>query len=184
MIHYETQLIDMIKNDDYIVSILETVEKLNLNDAWVAAGLIRNKVWDVLHNMNTPINDIDVIYFDSSDTSWDTEKDLEKKLEILIPNQPWSVKNQARMHLKNGFDSFTSSFDGVAHFTEIPTAIAVKMSNSELEIMAPYGLEDLFRKIVKPTPYYQENSKLHSIYIERMQEKKWGEIWVDLSIEV
>ncbi|QNK89578.1 nucleotidyltransferase family protein [Sporosarcina sp. resist] len=184
MTNYETQLINIIKNDEYIISILKSVEKLNLNDAWVAAGLIRNKVWDVLHNINTPINDIDVIYFDNIDTSWETEKDLEKKLEILIPNQPWTVKNQARMHLKNGFDSYNSSFDGVAHFTEIPTAIAVKICNSELKIMAPYGLDDLFKKIVKPTPYYQNNSKLRSIYIERMQEKKWHEIWIDLSVEV
>lgn len=184
MTNYEAQLIDIIKNDDYIMSILKTVEKLNVNDAWVAAGLIRNKVWDVLHNIHTPINDIDVIYFDSTDISWKAEKVLEKNLEMLLPNQPWSVKNQARMHLKNGFAPYNSSFDGVAHFTEIPTAIAVKMCKHELEIMAPYGLEDLFEKIVKPTPYYQKNSKLHSIYVERMQEKKWGEIWGDLFIDV
>ncbi|MCM3782040.1 nucleotidyltransferase family protein [Neobacillus mesonae] len=183
MTNYEIKLIEIIKNDEYIMSILETVEKLKLNDAWVAAGLIRNKVWDVLHNINTSINDIDVIYFDTTDTSWETEKYIEKKLEILMPNQPWSVKNQARMHLKNGFELYTSSFDGVAHFTEIPTAIAVKMCNSELEIMAPYGLEDLFEKVVKPTPYYQNNSKLNSIYTERMQKKKWDEIWIDLSVE-
>lgn len=184
MTNYETQLIDIINRDKYIFSVLEAVEALNLNDAWVAAGILRNKVWDVLHNIHTPINDIDVIYFDSTDTSWETEKELEQKLETLIPNQPWSVKNQARMHLKNGFDPFQSSFDGVAHFTEIPTAIAAKKCNNEMIIMAPYGLEDLFRKKVKPTPYYQKNSQLHSIYIERMQEKKWNEIWVDLSIEV
>lgn len=87
------------------------------------------------------------------------------------------------MHLKNGFEPYNSTFDGVAHFTEIPTAIAVKMCNSELEIMAPYGLEDLFIKIVKPTPYYQNNNKLYSIYSERMREKKWDTIWTDLFIE-
>nr|WP_211171032.1 nucleotidyltransferase family protein [Bacillus sp. DNRA2] len=176
-------MIEIIKNDAYIISLLKAVEKLNLNDAWISAGLIRNKVWDVLHNIKTPINDIDVIYFDSTDTSWETEKDLEKNLEILVPNQPWSVKNQARMHLKNGFNPYNSSFDGVAHFTEIPTAIAVKMCNSELKIMAPYGVEDLFKKIVEPTPYFQNNSKSHSIYSKRMQEKKWDTIWIDLSIE-
>lgn len=60
-------------------------------------------------------------------------KRFRKKLEILIPNQPWSVKNQARMHLKNGFDSYNSSFDGVAHFTEIPTVIAVKYATVNLK---------------------------------------------------
>lgn len=183
MIKYENQLIEIIKTDDYIISLLKAVEKLNLNDAWISAGLIKNKVWDVLHNINTPINDIDVVYFDRSDTTWETEKELEKKLENIVPNQPWSVKNQARMHLKNGFEPYNSTFDGVAHFTEIPTAIAVKICNSELEIMAPYGLEDLFKKIVRPTPYYQNDNKLHSVYIERMREKKWGTIWTDLFIK-
>ena len=46
---------------------LRAVEKLRLEDTWISAGLIRNKVWDTLNNVTTPINDIDVIYFDSSD---------------------------------------------------------------------------------------------------------------------
>lgn len=183
MTNYENQLIEMIQNDDYLISLLKAVEQLNVNDAWISAGLIRNKVWDVLHNTHTPINDIDVIYFDRTDTTWETEKELEKTLDMIVPNQPWSVKNQARMHVKNGFEPYDSSFDGVAHFTEIPTAIAVKMNNGELEIMAPYGLKDLFEKVVKPTPYYQNNRRLRSIYSERMQEKKWDTIWTDLSIE-
>ena len=118
MTNYERQLIEMIKQDTYLVSILETVEKLKVNDTWVCAGLIRNKVWDSLHNSTTPINDIDVIYYDTSDISWEIEKQLETELEFLLPNQPWSVKNQARMHLKSGFDPFTSTYDGVAHFPE------------------------------------------------------------------
>lgn len=48
--------------------------------------------------------------------------------------------------------------------------------------MAPYGLEDLFEKVVKPTHYYR--NKLRTIYLKRMKEKKWNEIWNDLSIEV
>ncbi|MFJ7953478.1 nucleotidyltransferase family protein [Lysinibacillus sp. NPDC096418] len=180
---FEVQLMDIIKKDNYILSILEAVGKLNLNDAWVSAGLIRNKVWDVLHNCKTPINDIDVIYFDSTNTSWEAEKSLEQKLEALLPNQPWSVKNQARMHLKNGFPPYTSSYEGVAHFTEIPTAIAVRLQNNGLEVMAPYGLEDLFNKIVRPAPYFQKGNEFHLIYCKRMQEKAWDKTWEGLSIE-
>lgn len=165
------------------MSILKTLEKLKLNDAWIAAGLIRNKVWDFLHNKHTPINDIDVIFFDRNDTSLNTEKMLEKKLTTLMPEQPWSVKNQARMHLKNDFECFNSSYDGVAHFPETPTAIAVKLLNNELKIMAPYGLIDLFNKKVKPTPYFKSDCKLHAIYCDRMNKKRWPDIWTDLSIE-
>jgi len=182
--NYEKQLIEIIKQDTYINSILKVVENLNLNDAWVCAGLIRNKVWDILHSTTTPINDIDVIYFDASNTSWEMEKQLENELRILLPNHPWSVKNQARMHLKSGFNPFTSSYEGVAHFTETPTAIAVRLWNNELEIMAPYGIQDLFEMKVRPTPFYQKNSEFYSIYVERIKKKKWDEIWKSLSIEL
>ena len=180
----EDQLMEIVKNDNTIMSILEAVEKLNLQDAWVSAGLIRNKVWDDLHKINTPVNDIDVIYYDSTDTSWEKEKSLEQQLEALLPNQPWSVKNQARMHLKNGLAPYCSSYDGVAHFTEIPTAIAIRLQSNELEVMAPYGLEDLFNKIVRPTPHFQKGSEFHSIYSRRMKEKEWDKTWKDLSIEL
>ena len=53
---------------------LIAVEKLKLNDAWICAGALRNKVWDVLSNESTVVNDIDVIYFDSIDMSWGAEK--------------------------------------------------------------------------------------------------------------
>ncbi|AIM15579.1 MULTISPECIES: nucleotidyltransferase family protein [Neobacillus] len=181
---YEKQLIEIIKSDKYIMSILKVIEKLNLNDAWVCAGLIRNKVWDILHNTVTPLNDIDVIYFDASDTSWEMEKQLENELNVLLPNQPWTVKNQARMHLKSGFNPFSSTYDGVAHFPETPTAIAVRLCNKELEIMAPYGIQDLFEMKVRPTPFYKKDSEYYSIYVGRVKKKKWDEIWRSLSIEL
>lgn len=181
---YEKQLIEIVKHDVYITSTLKAVEKLNLNDAWVCAGLIRNKIWDISHNITTPLNDIDVIYFDTTDTSRKKEMQIEKELEVLFPNQPWSVKNQARMHLISGFSPFTSSYDGVAHFPETATAIAVRLCNQDLEIMAPYGMQDLFEMKVKPTPFYQKSSEFHSIYVERIKKKKWDEIWGKLSIKI
>ena len=183
MTDYQTKLIQIINDDPSILAILEAVEQLNLPDAWVSAGLIRNKVWDVLHGIHTPINDIDVVYYDPLDTTWETEEKLERQLEAILPNQPWSVKNQARMHVKNGLAPFQSSYDGVAHFPETPTAIAVRLHRHELEVMAPHGLGDLFNKIVKPTPYYQKGSPNYPIYRKRIQDKQWDLIWKDLTIE-
>lgn len=184
MTNYKEQLIKIIENDSRIISILKAVETLNLDDSWVCAGLIRNKVWDVLHDRTTPINDIDVIYFDPTDTSLEIEKQIEKELNTLLPGLPWSVKNQARMHYRSGFNPFTSSYDGVAHFPETPTAIAIRLINQELEVMAPYGLKDLFAMKVKPTPLFKKNSQLHPVYVRRIKEKKWKKVWSSLSIEL
>lgn len=182
--NWEEVLIEWIKDDPYIIEVLKAVESLQLPDCWVCAGLIRNKVWDVIHHMQTTVNDIDVIYFDSSDLSIKSEKNFESSLTYIMPHQPWSVKNQARMHTKNNLTPFSSSFDGVSYFPETPTAIAVKMANDQIEVMAPYGLHDLFNCIVKPTPPYQASSKLYTVYKKRMESKKWQTIWLNLHIEL
>lgn len=183
MSNYEKQLLEIINQDEFIIEVIGSVEQLQLNDAWICAGLIRNKVWDVLHKTTTVVNDIDVIYFDDTDTTWETEKQLEKKLMEILPTQLWSVKNQARMHLKSGFSPFKSSYDGVASFPETPTAVAIRKNGTNIEIMAPYGLEDLFEMRVRPTPLYFKDLARHSVYIDRMKQKKWQETWEQLSIE-
>ena len=180
---YELELTNMIKSDPYLMSILKTVQKLQLNDCWVAAGVIRNKVWDSFHHIQTEINDIDVIYFDALDCSIESEKAFEAKLQKMMPHQPWSVKNQARMHIKNKISPYTSSFDGVAHFPETPTAIAVRLNHKNLEIVAPYGLHDLFEGQVRPTPPFNQDSKLHTIYLDRIHSKNWGSVWDKLKFE-
>ncbi|WP_165445106.1 hypothetical protein [Gracilibacillus phocaeensis] len=41
MMKFEDRLISILQQDNYIMSILEAVEKLQLPDCWVAAGFIR-----------------------------------------------------------------------------------------------------------------------------------------------
>lgn len=179
----ELKLTSIIKSDHSLITILKAVQSLQLNDYWVAAGVIRNKVWDELHNIENTVNDIAVIYFDAFDLSIETEKALECKLRQIMPNQPWSVKNQARMHMKNNISPFESSFDGVAHFPETPTAVAVRLINNKIDILAPYGLHDLFEGLVRPTPPYNQNTHLHPVYTQRIHKKDWGSIWHKLIIE-
>lgn len=162
------------------MTILKTVESLELQDCWICAGVLRNKVWDVLHSIHTSVNDIDVIYFQENDVTTETEKKLETQLHTFIPNLPWSVKNQARMHLKNQLQPFSSSFDGISHFPETATAIGARLINNQIEIIAPYGLTDLFELKIAPTPKYLKTERLHPIYQQRVAMKKWKTIWTNL----
>lgn len=179
---YQLRLKQIIKDDPDMLLAMEAVEQLNLNDAWICAGFIRNKVWDRLHHLKTSLNDIDVIYFNEINKSTEKDQTLEKMLGELMPGQPWSVKNQARMHVVSGFPPFQSSKDGVSHFPETATAIAIRKVKQEIDIMAPYGLADLFEMKVKPTPYFQDN-KRHKIYIDRIKRKQWQKKWYKLKIE-
>ncbi len=63
----EKELIELIENDILMIDILKIVRGLEVNDCWVGAGFVRNKVWDEKHEMKrTELNDVDVIYFDKS----------------------------------------------------------------------------------------------------------------------
>nr|WP_299496973.1 nucleotidyltransferase family protein [uncultured Shewanella sp.] len=93
-------IVRLIKQDPMRVKALECVASLNLPQGFIAAGFVRNLVWDVLHqkNVSTPLNDIDVIYFDKAALNTDNDKMCEWKLHQLMPEINWQVKNQALMH--------------------------------------------------------------------------------------
>lgn len=180
---YEAPLKELISNDATLMAMLTAVESLHLNDSWICAGIIRSKVWDSIQQCTTRVQDIDVIYYDPTETSIEKEKMLEDRLKSLLPGFPWSVKNQARMHKKNNLPPFRSSYEGVALFPETPTAVAVRIQDGELFIMAPYGLNDLFEMIVRPTPNYQAQEPLSYVYKKRMLEKQWEKSWPTITIE-
>lgn len=179
----ESDLIALIESDTWMMTILRCVEQLQLPDCWVCAGFIRSKVWDHLHEYKdrTPLGDIDVIYFDKQCISEQLEKQYEQRLFQSIPKEPWSVKNQARMHVINDSEPYQSAVDGIAHFPEIPTAIGVRLTQGALEIVAPYGTHQLLSGIVAPTPYFDENTHLHDIYQKRIHNKQWQKVWPKLA---
>ncbi len=58
----------LIADDSWRMRVLETVRALELSDCWVGAGFVRAMVWDWLHGHaeSTPLDDVDVIFFDSA----------------------------------------------------------------------------------------------------------------------
>jgi len=176
----EKDIVDVIKEDEWMMDLLGTVKTLNLPDWWICAGFVRSKIWGVIHKFSTrtPLPDIDVIYFDSSNTDELEEKKIERKLKSLIPNIPWSVKNQARMHVLNNMAPYVSSVDGISKFPETVTALGVKLDEkSNVVLTAPWGIEDVVNLKVKPTPYYLETDERINIYENRVTKKDWKSIW-------
>lgn len=183
MFQTEKNIIELIENDPWMMDILKTVQKLELPDAWVCAGFIRSKIWDTLHDFSvrTKLNDIDVIYYDPSNIEEEQEKKYERILNGFDSTLPWSVKNQARMHVLNNFIPYTSSTDGIAHFPETVTALGVRLDEQQkLLLAAPYGVRDVLEMEVFPTPAFQESLK--QIYLDRVTRKNWPARWRKVKI--
>ncbi|MBS4174405.1 nucleotidyltransferase family protein [Bacillus sp. FJAT-49736] len=181
----EEDILQLVREDDWMMEILRTAKKLNLPDWWVCAGFVRSKIWDTLHgfDVRTPIPDIDVIYFDETNTDEAEEKRLEEKLKSLHPTLPWSVKNEARMHVKNNIPPYTSSIDAISKFPETATALGVKLDEQDnLILTAPCGIKDVLHMEVRPTPYFKETTERAAIYEERIVNKNWKSIWEKINI--
>ncbi|MGM0803885.1 MAG: nucleotidyltransferase family protein [Bacillota bacterium] len=179
-------IINLIKNDDWMMRVLRAAKTLELPDWWICAGFVRSKVWDTLHGFQerTGLADIDVVYFNPEDLKKESEKKYEEMLLGLIPNVPWSVKNEARMHLVNDdFEPYTSTEDAISKFPETVTALGVRLNEQgEVILTAPCGIEDVLSMEVRPTDSYRRTEDRRNKYKERVKKKNWEAVWYKVRV--
>lgn len=170
-------IVAFLLSDPRIVSLLRSVERLEIEDCWVGAGTIRNSIWDHLHGFcvePTPGSDVDVVYHDPNDISPDRDVAIESRLLNDLPSEPWSVCNQARMHSRNGDKPYRDTKDAIRHWPETATAIAARMNGDSVEVIAPYGIKDLLDMVVRASPAFAQKP---TVYRERIASKSWARRW-------
>ena len=167
----------IIAEDAIAMEQLRAVRTLGLPDWCIAAGFVRNRVWDHLHGIvpaRLPV-DIDVIYYDADDLSKEREGEYEAALDRLLPGLPWQVRNQARMHVWKGLPQHRDTADAMIHWLESVTGIGVRLEADDgLSVIAPLGTDDLLNLRCRPTPYGRTR---RSEYDERVAAKRWRELW-------
>ena len=150
--------------------------------AWIGAGFVRNAVWDHLSGQDTealPLADLDVVFHDSANATAEQDAAFEVALRIAAPDLPWSVRNQARMHERNGHRPYRDIADALAHWPETATAIAARLGQNGVEILAPFGVEDVLEMIIRPTPAFLTKQE---IPLARLESKGWRKRWAGLRI--
>lgn len=163
---------------------LGIVRSLALPDWAIGAGFIRAAVWDALSGFTaaSAVDDIDVLYFDPEELSAERDAMLETQLREIEPALPWSVRNQARMHVRNGDAPYRSTADALRFWLETPTCVAVRLdAQDRFEIIAPYGLDDLFAMAIRPTP---RGRVRRQEYVARLTGKRWLERWPKATAEL
>ncbi len=177
----ENDIVELIERDERMMAVLRAVEGLGLPDAWAGAGFVRNAVWDRLDGLEAAADvDVDVVYFDGVDRSAERDVRLEARLGVASPGVRWSVKNQARMHERNGDPAYRDTADAIAHWPERCTAVAARSVGGRVELLAPVGVADLLAGIVRPTPAFA--GKL-DVYRKRVAAKNWSARWPRLRFE-
>jgi len=168
-----------MKTNSKLMRDLELVRDLELPEWYIAAGYVRNFVWDHLHEYSDPtrLNDVDIVYFDPSDVSIAKESSCDELLNSQVSEYNWSVKNQARMHLRNGAIPYKSVSDAMKRWPETATAVGISLdSHNHVTVIAPHGLNDLFDLIIRRSPYFKDKENFY----DRVHSKKWLELWPQL----
>lgn len=177
----EEDVLEIIRQDEWRMEVLRTVRPLQLPDWWLGAGFVRNAVWDALHGFErTPLNDIDLIYFDPAAEPVEDEKRIWQQLKDARPDIIWSATNVAHRHLKLNRPPFTSATDGLAHWVETATCVGVRLNDDDtLELTAPHGIDDLVQGIIRHNPLHPEDVE---VYHQRVRKKNWEQQWPRLQI--
>jgi hypothetical protein len=179
--HYQ-QIITWIKQDALRMRALRAARQLGLQDWCLAAGFVRNMVWDRLHGypQDTPLNDIDLIYFNAQHCDEKHDSHYQQHLSE-VTELPWSVKNQARMHHRHDHPPYQSSREAMSYWVENETAIGVTLSQEgDISVIAPLGTDSLFNLHISPNPRHGNPQVL----LQRAQSKAWLNQWPMLKMKI
>lgn len=183
----ESETIQLVENDEWMMSVLGEAQKLNLPNWMIGAGFIRNKVWDHLHDIKRNVadtSDIDLIYFDPVNVSRENDKNLSKKMNGVLDLE-WEIVNQAYTHeWHNRREPYRSSEEALSEWIETPTCVAVTLENGTPKIIAPHGIDDLVNLIIRPSPNATASGDVFAVFHNRITSKDWLKKWNKLKIVV
>lgn len=186
--HLAGQLVGLVRQGPALMAALQAVRALGLPSWAVGAGAVRNMVWDSLHGYSnaTLLHDVDVVYFDYDHTFRKAEQWAQHRLSQCLPHIQWDVTNQAAVHFwyaqafGQAVAPLTSLQEGISTWPEYATCVGVCFSaDDQLQVIAPYGLDDLFAMRVRWNPARVSAAA----YSERVLEKAFARRWPQVRVE-
>lgn len=187
-IHTQVKILESIVMSSKIIgTAIERARLLNFDHYYIGAGCIVQTVWNYLSNnpLEYGIKDIDFVYFDDKNLDFEAENIVISQVKELYSdlNIEVDVKNQARVHLwykshfGNDIEPYISLEAAINTWPTTATSIGVrKEKDGEFKVYAPFGLNDLFGKVVRANK---------AQITERVYENKvarWLDKWPDLKI--
>lgn len=162
----EDRFVEIVRGVPTTMQVLETVRALDLPDWMIFSGAVYQPVWNHLTGRapDYGIKDYDVAYHDDSDTSYEAEDVVIKRVAAAFEpplRDLVEVRNQARVHLwfekKFGADEpyppLEDSAAALKRFVATAFCVGVRLeADDRLRVWAPFGLEDLFALRLRPNP--------------------------------
>lgn len=176
------ELESRVADDQWMMQVLAAAEDMGLHDWWIGAGFLRNAVWDWMSGHQARHDsDVDLVYFDADNCRPEMDWRLEEEAKRRFPFANWEIRNQARMHEMDGASPYSSTQEGISHWVETATCIAVRREKDKLEFLFCYGVDDLFGMVARPIPGLSESGD-ERLFWSRFEKKKWLARWPQLIV--
>lgn len=150
----------MILANSLIGTVLPEIAQLNLPNWWLAGGAVRNTVWRSIfgEECGLIINDFDVAFFDAGGNR-SQEQAAKTTITAKYPDYLFDIKNQASFaRWRDGRRTYSSTEEGIKDWLHTATAVGVRVdAQGKWQFFTPYGLDDLFGGIIRPTPAHTHN---------------------------
>ncbi len=176
----------VLRAHPWIGALLAHWPALELPDAWLSGSALAQAWWNHRFGFEAThgIADLDLVYFDGADLSPVAEAAQASRIGACFAALPvrLDVKNQARVHhwyaqrFGRAIAPYRSARDAIATFPTTAAAIGVQASGARLRIVAPHGLDDLLRPVVRA------NRVLVSAALYRRKTERWRTLWPRLTI--
>jgi len=176
----------IIRADPGLMQLLHRLHDLRLPQWRLVSGCLYQTVWNVLTDRlrGTGIKDYDLIYFDATDLSWEAEDAVIRRVAAATADcaGPVETRNQARVHLwfpdRFGcpYPRLHSADDSLRFYASRTHAVGVRLEEDRLDIVAPFGLDDMFAMVIRPN-YALDNAVSHNAKARRAKA-----IWPEVTV--
>lgn len=160
----EARLERILRAAPSLMQVLATARELDAPDWLVFSGAVYQRVLNHLTGRDPDygIKDYDLAYYDASDISYEAEDLVIRRFAAAFEPplcELVEVRNQARVHLwfegKFGepYAPLSCSAEALERFVSPLNAVGVRLTaDDRLEVVAPFGLDDLFALRLRPNP--------------------------------
>jgi len=161
---------------------------LEPSEFWVVSGALYNSVWNHLTGRPSRhgIKDVDIVYFDARDLSWEAEDrliELGKSVFSDFP-LPVEIRNQARVHLwfeqrfGQPYEPLRHATESIGRFSTIAHCVGARLeSDGTLTLHAPFGLDDIFSFRLRP------NRAIDNAATHRAKARRALSYWPELTFQ-
>lgn len=183
------RLREAVFSSEVILTVLELLSGQTDHEFWVGAGAVAQTVWNFQTERPCEygLHDIDLAYYNADDQSEESEQRVERELSETLNEVgiPLDVKNQARVHtwyartFGDDISPYGSLREAIETWPTTATAVAIRLNGEtgKLEVIAPFGLDDLLSLTVRP------NRKQITQEIYAKYRRRWQSQWPELKIE-